>query len=233
MGTRKLTHVAFIMDGNRRWARAHPESSVYDSSAAHAVFQAIAACQKHDVSSVSLYAFSLENAEARDSFLKRQLFDTLIRVCSQEKEAFISRGVRVRFVGARELYPPHVMKAVQELEVATSAQTVIELSILFFYGAQQEIVHAAKALAQQVAAGVLLPDEISAEHFVAQLWTAGTPPPDLIIRTGGAARLSNFLLYQAAYSELIFLDCLWPDLTEELVHESIEKFYATTINYGA
>lgn len=231
-GTRPLTHVAFIMDGNRRWARAHPGRGLYDSASADAVFEAIAACKQQGVLHVSLYAFSLENAAVRDGSLKEHLFNTLIRVCHEKQEAFNAEQVRVRFVGVRELYPRDVREAVETLEQATAQNTGLYLSILFFYGGKQEIVSATRLIVDQVLHGSLQPEDIDFPLFESYLWTKGIPSPELIIRTGGARRLSNFLLYQAAYSELMFLDCLWPELTRQMVDECIKEFYAIESNEG-
>lgn len=227
-----IRHLACIMDGNRRWARKKTATQLYTQDSAQAIFEVIAACKEHAISYLSLYAFSLENDGGRDDDLKRHLFTALIDACTNEQNKFIDRGVKVVFVGMREWYPSEVLAAIESLEMATAGQTGLYLSILFYYGGRQEIVSAARAIAQSVAAGTLAPDEVDATVFESFLSTGPVPPPDLIIRTGGAQRLSNFLLYQAAYSELFFLDCLWPEVTEAVINRCIEQFGLIQRNFG-
>jgi len=233
MAAPTLRHIAFIMDGNRRWARQHAADELYNDQAVQAIFEALIACKEHAVSYMTVYAFSLENLMQRDEGLKMHVFGALVRGCREKKELFLAHGIKVRFVGARDLFPPAVMRAVDEIEDATITQTCITLQILFCYGAQQEIVDAAARIARDVAAGGLLPKAVTSELFASYLWTAPAPFPDLIIRTGGAARLSNFLLYQAAYSELMFLECLWPEITQNVVSACIDRFLAIKRNFGA
>lgn len=228
-----LRHIAFIMDGNRRWAEQHTADGLYNEQALRAIFEAISACKERGVSCVSLFAFSLENFNRRDVLLKDHVFEALIRACTEKQHLFIQHGIQATFVGARECYPAPVLCAVEALEKATNEQTAVRLQILFCYGAQQEITSAVAHIACDVANGLLAAKEITPQIFSSYLWTGDMPPPDLIIRTGKVHRLSNFLLYQAAYSELMFPDCLWPEMTRAKVNECIDRFYAIERNFGA
>lgn len=228
-----LRHIAFIMDGNRRWAEQNTADGLYNEQALRAIFEAINACKDRDVSCVSLFAFSLENFSRRDEALKNHVFKALIQACTEKKDLFIQHGIQATFVGARECYPVPVLRAVEALEKATNEQTGVRLQILFCYGAQQEIVAATARIACDVASGVLAAEDVTPQVFSSYLWTGDMPPPDLIIRTGKVHRLSNFLLYQAAYSELMFPDCLWPEMTRAKVNECIDQFYAIERNFGA
>ncbi len=233
MGVTALRHIAFIMDGNRRWAQRYAADGLYDDQAIKAIFETVIACKYHGVSYISLYAFSLENLAQRDEGLKAHFFKALVRVCTEKKSLFLEHGVKVRFVGARSYFSSSVSDAVSELETATAGETGVTVQVLFCYGGQQEIADAASRIAHDVVAGTLSADAITPELFSTYLWTAPVPFPDLIIRTGGAYRLSNFLLYQAAYSELMFLDCLWPEITREKVGRCIEQFSTIKRNFGA
>lgn len=228
-----LRHVAFIMDGNRRWAQQHGVGELYSDQALRAVFEAAAACKEYSVSYMTLYAFSLENLAQRDEALKKHVFDAVVRGCSEKKALFLEHNIKVRFIGKRELFTAPVLQAITEIEAATATLTGITLQVLFCYGAQQEIADAASRIARDVVAGELSAASITPERFSSYLWTAPAPPPELIIRTGGASRLSNFLLYQAAYSELVFLDCLWPDLSCDVVRNCLRDFSLVKRNFGA
>jgi len=227
-----VRHLAFIMDGNRRWAHQHSAAGLYTQSSVDAVLIAIDACLKNAIPFLSLYVFSLENSVARDDELKKHLFGGVIDACLHKQHLFIERGVRVRFVGQRSEYPAAVLHAAESLEQATATQTRLELYLLFYYGGRQEIVAACVAIAYQVAAGTIQPSAVDNALFESYLSTAPVPSPDLIIRTGGAQRLSNFLLYQAAYSELMFLDCLWPDITTALIEQCLAQYSAVKRNFG-
>ena len=140
--------------------------------------------------------------------------------------------MRIRFVGDESYFPPVVMKTIKEIEEKTKHLTTLHLNMLFCYGAKQELVHAAKKLAQRVKDGHLDAEEIDEQALRAEFWLNGGPDPDLIIRTGKRARLSNFLLFQAAYSELLFLDCYWPEITESRLEACIENFQTVQRNFG-
>lgn len=225
-------HIALIMDGNRRWATKKGIGLLYDDASKKAVYTSLAFCLKNKIPYCSLYAFSLENLTSRSTVLRERLFDLVIDVCMNEAEKLSEKGIKVRFVGQRDLFPARVLPAIEHLEEATAHNSTLQLNILFCYGAQQEVVSACKAVAQKVAAGQLRADQITPATVTDFLWTADSPAPDMIIRTGGVTRLSNFLLFQAAYSELMFLDCLWPELTEVHLQDCVTRFHHTARNFG-
>lgn len=229
-----LRHLACIMDGNRRWAQKQgAESLLYQEPAVHAMLAVMRACLSHRVPYLSLYAFSLENAEKRSAQVRTIVFEGVLRVCHEQRSFFIEQGICVRFLGVRALYPAALHAAVEELEQATQHGMRLTVCVLLCYGAQQEIVDAATRLAADVQAHRLPPGAITTECFSAYLWTGSVPSPDLIIRTGGVRRLSNFLLFQAAYAELLFLDLLWPELTREVVEEAFVWFKNQQRNFGS
>jgi undecaprenyl diphosphate synthase len=225
-------HIALIMDGNRRWAEKKGVGVLYDDASKKAVYTSLAFCLKQGIPHCSLYAFSLENLNSRSAVLRERLFDLLIEVCTNEAEKLAEKGIKVRFVGQREVFPARVLPAIKHLEKTTAHNTTLQLNILFCYGAQQEVAAACKAIAKKVASGQLVADQIVPATVTDYLWTADTPAPDMIIRTGGVTRLSNFLLFQAAYSELMFLECLWPELTEAHLQDCVTRFHHTARNFG-
>jgi len=227
-----IQHLACIMDGNRRWARSRRILPWYGhGEGAKGVRTVTDFCLDRGIKFLSLYAFSLENfkrSELENSYLFKLLVDEAPNVLQES----IERGVRIKFIGDRSLFPKEVAPTCQKLEAETAGGNNLELNFLFCYGGQQELLAAVKQVAQEVKAGELDPTEISQEQLERCLWTAGAPPPDLIIRTGGVRRLSNFLSYQAAYSELYFLDCLWPELTTRHLDDALSYFHSCRRNFG-
>ena len=227
-----IQHIAFIMDGNLRWAKARGLQVLYGDQSKEAIKTAINYCLEHAIPYASFYAFSLENIKRPDQET-RFIFNTTIEVIEEILPHFIQENIQLRFVGKRDLFPADVLQAVEKIEATTQAHTRLHVSILFCYGSQQEIVSATQKIAQKVATGELKPEAITQAVFESHLWTAPLPAPDIIIRTGGVTRLSNFLLYQAAYAELYFLDCLWPDLTTEQIEHVVNQYKKTIKNFGA
>ena len=228
-----MQHLAFIMDGNRRWAKgagfAAAQGHRHGKETARL---AIDFCIKQGIRYLSLYTFSLENF-SRSKIEQDVIFSLLIDSITHELSEFIEQGVRIAFVGDRSKFPTHLVEAIANAEAQTKDLRTLHLNILFCYGGQQELVHAVKAIALQVAAGQLEVGDINQETLSNALWTAGIPNPDLIVRTSGVSRLSNFLLYQAAYSELAFLDCHWPEITQAHLQKCVDDFRAAKQNYGA
>jgi len=227
-----IKHLACIMDGNRRWACRKGILPWYGHrEGADVVRVAIETCLAHDIKHLSLYAFSIENLK-RSARENSYLFKLLIDEAPAVLKECIERSVRIRFVGERSLFPSEVLQTCEQLERETAHFDRMQINFLFCYGAQQELLSAVKRIVADVEEGLTCPNEISQELLEQHLWTAGMPPPDLIVRTGGGQRLSNFLLYQAAYSELYFLDCLWPDLTKKHLDDAIDYFHACKRNFG-
>ena len=227
-----IKHLACIMDGNRRWAIRKGWFTWQGHKAGlEAVKRVVSFCLENNIPYVSLYTFSLENFKRSDEE-KNYLFDLIISGFKDVHQDFIERGIKVCFIGDRSLFPANVIPTCERIEQETAHLTNLQLNLLFCYGAQQEIVGGIKRLVHDVKVGKLSEDDISNELFERYLWTRGIPEPDLIVRTGGAQRLSNFLLYQAAYSEFYFLDCLWPDITKKHLTSALLFFNECQRNVG-
>lgn len=229
-----MQHLAIIPDGNRRWAQANKMESFFGHRRGLDVVKtAIRACIKNGIKYLSFYTFSLENF--RRSELEK---DYLFRMLSSEFRSaipdLVKEGIKVRFVGDSSYYPDVVKDTIKDVEAATAEGRALTLNLLFCYGSRQELVHAAKMIAKKVQDGLVELSSISEEMLEEELWTSGTPDPDLIIRTGSAQspRMSNYMLYQAAYSEWMFLDQYWPEVTEDLLQGCIEKFMTIKRNFG-
>lgn len=228
-----MQHLAMIMDGNRRWAKKNNVINPYSKPSQESVKTAITFCIKNKIKHLSLFAFSLENFDNRSALEQNRVFSLLKNVITKNIDELIEQGVRMCFIGDRSVFPDSIMPAIVKAEEKTRHCDVVSLNILFCYGAKQEIVHAMKVLASRVQKGELDIEDINDEKIQSVLWTAGIPDPDLIIRTSGVSRLSNFLLYQAAYSELAFLDCYWPEITEAHLQQCMSDYQATKRNYGS
>jgi len=208
-----LSHLALIMDGNRRWATKRSMiPSLGHKQGAKVAQMAIEYCLEHHIKYLSLYTFSLENFSRTQQELC-YLF-SLIKEGKKQVKQFIEKGIKIRFVGDLSKAPDDTREVCQEIEQATKDGQQLQCNFLFCYGAQQEIVNAVKSLTS-------VSGTITSDVFKQYLWCGNIPDPDAIIRTGGVKRLSNFLLFQAAYSEIRFLDCFWPDLTKELLHSTV------------
>jgi len=229
---KQLTHLACIMDGNRRWAKTrgllpwdgHKEG-------AHTIRRVILYSLKKGIKYLSLYTFSLENFK-RSEVEKRYLFNILAKELKQELPFFLENDVAIHFVGDRSRFPGSLKSLCCEVERKTAGCTTLSLQLLFCYGGQQEIVAAVKDIVAEVKKGNIVDKDITSELVTSFLWTGPIPAPDLILRTGGMKRLSNFLLFQAAYSEFYFLDCMWPELTEEKLESVFNKFIQDKRNFG-
>lgn len=227
-----MQHLACIMDGNRRWAKkkgwlpwdGHREG-------AKAVERVVDFCLIKKIPYLSLYAFSIENFNRSEKEIT-VLFSLFSKAVKKLLVTALEKNIRVRFVGDRAYFPEKLIAYIEKLEQETVQCKQLKLNILFCYGARQEIVNSAKQIAYKVKTGELTCDDISEELFAQHMWTNGTPEPDLLIRTGGAKRLSNFLLYQAAYTELYFLDCFWPDITHEKLEKAVSYFDGCKRNFG-
>jgi len=225
-------HVAFIMDGNRRFQLVKGEG-LYQDAAINAVMAAVEECLARGVLQVSFYAYSLENYQKRECLVRGMVFDAVLSVCQAYEDFFLKQQVRVRFFGKRAWYPAPLLAAVQALEVSTQNCQAMTVSIFLCYGGRQEIVEAVQAVARQCVAGAYEITGITTGLFEQHLQTKGLLPLDLIVRTGGNHRLSNFMLYQAAYSELLFLNELWPEVTRGVVAQCLAWFAEQKRNFGA
>ena len=228
-----IKHLAVIMDGNRRWALARGlKAMLGHHEGAKAVEHAIKFCLEAGISYLSLYTFSLENFQ-RSQEEKEYIFNLIVTELEARLDSFIEKDIRIKFIGDRTLFPAQVMPICRKVEQSTENCSKLGLNFLFCYGARQEIVEGVRKLVRKVKSGEIDEQDLSEKLFEQCLWSAGTPVPDLIIRTGGRQRLSNFLLYQAAYSEFCFLDCLWPDITIDHFKNVLTDFENSTRNFGA
>lgn len=227
-----MQHLAIIPDGNRRWAAKNKLKSIFGhKKGLDAVKVAIKVCIKNKIKYLSIYTFSLENFN-RSEEEKSYLFNLLNNELVAQLQNFKKEGIRIRFIGDKNYFPVNVRQTIQKAEQETKDLDKLHLNLLFCYGSKNEIVHAAKSLAQKVKSGEIKVEEIDEKSLSDSLWTAGMPDPDLIIRTSNLFRLSNFLLYQSAYSELMFLDCFWPEVTEPILQKCVDDFVQIQRNFG-
>ncbi len=226
-------HVAIIMDGNGRWAAArHLPRIAGHREGARAVRRTIEAAIRHGVSWLTIYAFSSENwrRPAGEVFDLTGLLRHYLRTEIAELGA---NGVRLRFIGDRTRFVAGIQRDLATAEQATGENTRLNLTVALSYGARAEIVAAARAMAVAAQAGALAPDTADDAVFASFLSTAGIPDPDLLIRTSGEQRLSNFLLWQAAYAELVFLDVMWPDFSEGHFAAALAEYARRERRFGA
>jgi len=211
-----IRSLGIIMDGNRRWAKAHGfKPWIGHRQGIEPVKAVVRFCIEKNIEQVTLYTWSLENFK-RPHEEQTFLFTILAQeIKSKEFEQLCAQGVRIRFIGDSTKFPIQLRDMIREIEEKTIAYTRLTMNLLFCYGGQQEILAAVQRLydERRLIHNAPQPD-ITAEELEHALWSTGVQDPDLIIRTGGCVRLSNFLLYKAAYSELYFLDCYWPEVTE-------------------
>ncbi|HET8586613.1 MAG TPA: polyprenyl diphosphate synthase [Candidatus Limnocylindria bacterium] len=222
-------HVAIIMDGNRRWAAAHGLPSIAGHvQGVEAIKPIVRIAPDHGIEVLSLYVFSTENWRRSDEEVTG-LFGLIDGAVRQNTEELIEQGVRVRVIGRLHEAPTDVQRSIRDAEERTRGGKRMELNIAFNYSGRREIVDATRAL---IASGVS-PADVDEERFAEQLYTAGQPDPDLIIRTGAEQRTSNFLLWQGAYAELIFCPALWPDFRRADFEAALDEFARRQRRYGA
>ncbi len=225
-------HVAIIMDGNGRWAaeRGLPRA-IGHRSGVDAVRRTVRAATDLGIPYLTIYSFSSENW-ARPPEEIDDLMGLMRRFIRRDLAELHQSNVRIRIIGERDRVDAKMMKMIDEAVELTRDNTALTLVIAFNYGSRIEIAKAAKRLAEEVAAGRMQPAEITPERLDAALDTHGIPDPDLLIRTSGEMRLSNFLLWQAAYAELVFVNSYWPDFGRELLDSAIGEFRRRTRRFG-
>ncbi|HVV93765.1 MAG TPA: isoprenyl transferase [Hyphomicrobiales bacterium] len=230
--TRGPAHVAIIMDGNGRWARARGLPRVAGHKrGVDALRATVRAAPELGIRTLTLYSFSQENWSRPPSEVS-DLMNLLRGFVRQDLNELIRAGVRVRVVGEREGLVPDIRALIEESEAKTRLNDRLTLVVAFNYGGRQEIAAAARALAAEAAAGRLDPAAIGPEMLERHLLTAGLPDPDLIIRTSGEQRLSNFLLWQAAYAEFVFLPIFWPDFDRAALEGAIAAYRGRDRRFG-
>jgi len=225
-------HVAIIMDGNGRWATQHGvKRSVGHKRGAEAVREAIKGAGVAGVSFLTLYAFSSENWNRPEAEVS-DLMGLLKLYLSQEIKTLHKEGVRLRVIGSRSRLSAEITRMIDKAEAKTAANTRLTLVIALSYGAREEITEAVRAISKRVRDGALEPEDISEGMIDNALFTYDIPDPDLIIRTSGEQRLSNFLLWQSAYSEFLFIDTLWPDFTKSNFAAAVASYAERDRRYG-
>jgi len=226
-------HVAIIMDGNGRWAKAKclPRAAGHEQGA-EAVRRTVKAASDLGIQYLTLYGFSLENWK-RPAKEIADLMGLLRLYLRKEISELHREGVRIRFIGDRSMLAADIISLIEMSEQKTRANTKLDLVIALSYGSRQEITAAVRQLVEDVAAGEISADAIDENALEGRLYTADMPDPDLIVRTSGEQRISNFLLWQSAYAEFVFTDVLWPDFSREKLEDSIEEFSRRERRYGA
>jgi len=225
-------HVGVIMDGNGRWAQARGKPRTEGHVAGvKALRRLVETCINYGVGYLTVFSFSSENwTRPRDEI--NFIFGLLRRFVASDLEKLHRNNVRVRIIGARAGLDDGLRRLIAEVESTTADNTGLNLQVAFNYGGKAELVEATRQIAERVAAGLLRPDEITEETITAALYTAGMPDPDIIIRTSGEQRVSNFLLWQSAYSEFIFVEENWPDFDESTFLRVVEEFSGRDRRFG-
>lgn len=226
-------HVAIIMDGNGRWARTRglPRTAGHKRGA-ESVKTAVESAMRMGVQYLTLFGFSSENWKRPQTEITDLM--GLLRYYLRNEIGFLNKhGVRLQVIGNRAQLPVDIVDLIDMAEGQTAQNVKLTLIIALSYGGRAEIVDATRVLAQRAAAGLIDPDDIDEAALSNTLYTADIPDPDLLIRTSGEKRISNFLLWQLAYAELIFLDTLWPDFSREDFAEALREFHRRERRYGA
>lgn len=232
MTRNQLNHIAVIMDGNGRWAtkRGLPRTAGHKKGA-EVVVQIAKAAKEFGVKYLTLYAFSTENWK-RSPEEVGALMQLLRQYLDKNFKELEQNDVKIRFIGERYMLDADIVEKMERLEQKTAENKSLVLQIALSYGSRQEILNTAKEIAERVKNGDMQPQDIDEQTFSAMLYTGGVPDPDLLIRTSGEQRISNYLLWQIAYSELFFTKTLWPDFAKEEFKSIIENYQTRERRYG-
>ena len=232
VGTKIPRHVAIIMDGNGRWAEARglPRFAGH-TAGVEAVRRTVRGSIELGISYLTIYSFSTENWTRPETEV-RFLMSLMRRFIRSDLAELHGNGVRIRLIGERDRVDADLLALMDEAVELTRANTALTLIIAFNYGGRGEIAKAAQRLAREVAAGRLAVEEVTPDALGAALDTADLPDPDLLIRTSGEERLSNFLLWQLAYAEFLFLDVLWPDFDKAHLERAVQEFRTRDRRFG-
>ena len=227
-----LQHIAIIMDGNRRWAKEHNLPSAFGhKKGVDSLKAAMRACDDFGVKYLTVYAFSTENWN-RSSEEVAFLMDLLAVTLQNELNEMNENNVVINFIGDTTKLSEKLQKILKNSVETTKNNTGVNLQIAFNYGARDEIVHAVKDICKKVQTGEILPENITENTISNNLYTKNIPDPDLLIRTGGEMRISNYLLWQIAYSELLVTKRYWPEFDKEALAEAILEFHNRQRRYG-
>lgn len=225
-------HVAVIMDGNGRWAqqRGLPRLAGHDQGS-KSIRQCVEACMETGVEFLTLYAFSSENWK-RPPIEVNGLMLLLERFLNEKKEEMLREGVRLRAIGRLDDLPPPCRRKLDEVIAATAHNSRLHVILALSYSGRTEILDAVRSMVRDAAAGTLAPDDVTSELLSSRLYTDGIPDPDLLIRTSGEMRISNFLLWQLSYTEIHVTKKLWPDFTKVDFLEALEDFKTRSRRFG-
>lgn len=231
-GLRIPRHLGVIMDGNGRWARARGKPRTEGHIAGvKALRRMVELCIRYGVDHLTVFSFSSENwTRPRDEV--NFIFGLLRRFVASDLEKLIRNNVQVRIIGSRQGLDESLQRLIAEVEAKTRANTGLQLVVAFNYGGKAEITEAMREIARGVAAGLIKPEDITEATVERALYTSGIPDPDIIIRTSGERRFSNFLLWQGAYSELIFVEENWPDFDESTFLRVLEEYASRERRFG-
>lgn len=225
-------HIGVIMDGNGRWAEARGEDRLVGHREGSTSVREVTRCARRlGVQALTLYAFSSQNW-SRPPEEVAGLMDLLREYLLKEREEILGNQIRLNAVGELERLPRYVKEPLDELRAVSAHHTGMTLTLALSYGGKEELLAAARALMARAAAGTLSPERLTGELFEQHLWTKGLPPVDLVVRTSGERRLSNFLLWQSAYAELYFTDTHWPDFRAQQLCEAILAFQHRERRFG-
>ena len=225
-------HIAIVMDGNGRWAEKRKRPRTFGHQAGlKALRRIVEHCGRLGVGELTVFAFSSENWNRPRSEINR-LLDLFMRALDRETDELNANGVRLRFIGDLSAFAPELQENVRRAESKTRDNTRMTLNVAANYGGRWDIAQAARQLAERVAAGNIAPEQIDETLLAGEMALAGSPDPDLLIRTGGEMRISNFLLWQSAYSELFFTPLLWPDFGPEALDDAIDAFRTRERRFG-
>lgn len=226
------SHVAVIMDGNGRWAQSRGKPRLFGHHAgAKRVKDIVRACPDFGVKYLTIFAFSTENWKRTQTEVSG-LMSLFRRYIQNEMKDLISEGVRVRFIGDRLRLDKKLVSLMDELEKVTEGNTKVNLTIAINYGGRDEVARAVKDMAYDVSQGTLRPEDVDETTLTRYLDTKVLPDPDLVVRTSGEARISNFLLWQSAYAEYEFIDTLWPDFTVDVFSDCITRYATRDRRFG-
>jgi undecaprenyl diphosphate synthase len=225
-------HVGIIMDGNGRWAevRGLPRLEGHREGSG-SVREVTRSARRVGVEALTLYAFSAQNW-SRPPAEVAGLMELLREYLLQERDEIMQNGIRLNAIGELSKLPSYVSEPLEALRAESAGNRGMTLTLALSYGGREEIVHAVQALAQKVAAGTLAPSELTEDQLTNAMWTAGLPPVDLVIRTSGEQRLSNFLVWQTAYAEFVFTDVAWPDFKGREFAEALVQFQTRERRFG-
>jgi undecaprenyl diphosphate synthase len=226
-------HIAIIMDGNGRWAKQRGLPRLEGHRAgAESVREVMEACIELGVDYLTLYAFSSENWSRPETEVKA-LMNLLDRFLNEKAKDLDRQNVRLLAIGQIERLPAKTRELIKKIETRTAGHTAMTLVLALSYGGREEIVSAARSLAEDAAAGTITPDQINCDLFASRLQTAGIPDPDLLVRTSGEMRVSNFLLWQISYSEMVIVKKFWPDFRQGDLFETVEEYKRRHRRFGA